>query len=263
MNVAAVLWQTALTSMAEVRTIYTLRTFAASVVLRLGAMVVFFWMLASSLGSATYAGYVLLGNGVAVIAVETSQVTMTATLEQSRGTLPHIVASRARVGVVFLARGLHWVVTGLAASVLVLLLTMPLRGAEWTPVQIVAVLPLLVLVALSTYGFALVASAISVLYIKARGVVASVSFFVLATFTGVNVPVSTWPEWLQWGSAVLPMRWGLAAVRAAVDGRSIAHVVALALGEVAAGVGWLAFALVTMNRLTERGRITGMLDRTS
>ncbi|MCT1549641.1 ABC transporter permease [Brevibacterium casei] len=261
MNIPAVLVAAGRVSLSELRTIYTFTAFVAAVILRLGFLVVFFWLLARSIGGGEYAAHVLLGNGVALIAAETLQVSNTAVLEQTRGTIPHMVASRVRVGTVFLTRGLHWALTGLVAALIVLLGSTLLDDANWTPLDVLAFSPILILITISTYVFGVTSGAISVLYIKSRGIVSSTAFFALVAFTGVNVAVEQWPQWVENVAAVLPLRWGLAAVRGVVNEVPADVIAGYVVREAVVAGLWIAVAIIVMNVLTERGRHLGTLDR--
>ncbi|MFI9634903.1 ABC transporter permease [Nocardia sp. NPDC051929] len=244
----------------ELRTIYTVPAFISTVILRVVFMAIFFGMTAKWLGGGDFAEYVLLGNCVAVIVVETMQATSTAVLEQTRGTLPYLLASKSRVGIVFLTRGFHWLVTGVATSVSLLLLVALHGDAQWSVADAAKMIPILLLVSLSSYFLGVVMGSISIQFVKARGIIASTSFFALAAFTGVNVPVETWPAPVQILGDLLPLRWGLAAVRSVSDSAPVGDVLQFSLYEALVAAGWATAAFLCMNGLVERARKNGTLD---
>ena len=77
---------------------------------------------------------------------------------------------------------------------------------------------------------------------------------------GVNVPLSYYPEWLEWFSRVLPVTNGLLAIRGVLDGADAATILGDAALEAAVAVGWMTIALASFNQLASRGRRDGSLD---
>jgi ABC-2 type transport system permease protein len=105
---------------AELPTTYTMRSWTAGWVIRLGFQALFFALLGRLTGEAGRLDYMLVGNCVAVVAMEAMFVSATAVTERFQGTLPLLVASPSNMGLVYLGRGLHWPTSGLASSFAVL-----------------------------------------------------------------------------------------------------------------------------------------------
>ncbi|MDP8911890.1 MAG: ABC transporter permease, partial [Actinomycetota bacterium] len=77
---------------------------------------------------------------------------------------------------------------------------------------------------------------------------------------GVNVPLGFYPEAVQWLANVLPLTHGLAAIRDLLAGEPLAVLLPNVGLEIAVGLGWLALALVSFNRLAEGGRRDGSIE---
>ena len=73
---------------------------------------------------------------------------------------------------------------------------------------------------------------------------------------GANVPVSYYPEWLEWLSRTLPVTNGLLAIRGVFDGAATGTILGDAALEAAVATGWMAAALASFNQLGSRGRRT-------
>jgi len=67
----------------------------------------------------------------------------------------------------------------------------------------------------------------------------------LLIFSGANIVLETFPNWMQIISQMLPLTRGIASARLLISGSSLAEVTPLVLGELGIGIiyGWLGFYL--------------------
>ena len=80
------------------------------------------------------------------------------------------------------------------------------------------------------------------------------------TACGVNVPLSYYPRALEWIAHFLPLTNGLLAIRGIFDGAGSGAILGHVALEAAVGLGWMALAMLSFDRLASRGRLDGSLD---
>ncbi|MFI1885945.1 ABC transporter permease [Streptomyces jumonjinensis] len=248
---------------AEFKNVYTWKTWLAGWMLRLASQVVFFGLVGKMAGDQVTSEYILLGNVVTVIAIEATLVVTTASLERYQGTYPMLVASPTNMGLVYLGRGLHWVLAGLGSSVLVFTLVWVLFQPDWHWRAAVFSLPCLALIGISSYAYGTFLAAWSLRHYKFGWLYLNFGFMVLMAFCGANVPRSFWPAPIEWSTQVLPLSHGLTAMRTlAADGPLSDVAVQLGL-EVCVAALWTALTLLFFERIASKGRRDGSLNFTS
>lgn len=133
-------------------------------------------------------------------------------------------------------------------------------GVDVPVARVLLILPLLLLVTLTTYAFGLFLGSLVLRVMMARNLVANLGHSTLMALAGVNVPVTFFPEPLQVVATLLPLTHGLQAVRAVLDGASLIAVGGDVVAETAVGVGWLGLALASFRWLAEGGRKDGTIE---
>ncbi|MFB8237943.1 ABC transporter permease [Kitasatospora purpeofusca] len=263
MNLHRVIANAAVVGFAELRTMYRLRTWLFGWVLRLASQVVFFALIGELAGSRATTDYILLGNVVSVIALESTLVITSAALERYQGTYAMLIASPTGMGQVYLGRGLHWIVAGLGSSSVVLVLVGVIFRPDWAWPATLLVPFCLILVGISSYLYGTVLASGALRYFKYRWLFLNLGYLVLMTFGGVNVPVDFWPAPIEWAAQLLPLTHGLAAVRTLTGGGSLATAGGQALLELLVAVVWGSLSMLSFERLASRGRRDGSLNYTS
>jgi ABC-2 type transport system permease protein len=148
-----VLSQSARLGIDDLRSVYTWRSWLAGWLLRMLAQVAFFGSIGLLIGSRVEIGYLLVGNAVVLVCLESTIVVISVSVERFQGTLPLFAASPASPMLIYLGRGLHWMATGLATSTVTLTLLPPLFGLPFSPARVAACLPVLVVIAVSSYCY--------------------------------------------------------------------------------------------------------------
>jgi ABC-2 type transport system permease protein len=140
----------------------------------------------------------------------------------------------------------------------------PVFGVTWTLTTALAALGALVVVALTTYCFALVLAALVLAAMDLRNVVSGIAATTTMLISGVMVPITFWPGWVQAVAQALPLTHSLAAIRtladpppAGVDAGGVLLHLLLAVG---VGGVWLLLAAVLLERLAEVGRRSGTIE---
>ncbi|HVM17619.1 MAG TPA: ABC transporter permease [Gaiellaceae bacterium] len=248
------------TGFEQYRVMFTWRSWLAGWYLRVLAQVTFFALIGELLGSRERTHFLLVGAAVFLAAMGTFTAIASSAWERWAGTLPLLVASPTSPVLVFSTRSLYFVVDATLTSLGAFFVAAPLFGVPLPWPRVLLVVPLVLLVALSTYASAVALGGISARWPSTRNLVSNVSSTTLLTICGVVVPVAFYPAPVQWLAQALPLTHGLAAVRAVLAGEPLAAMLPDVALAVAAGLGWLAVALLTFDRLAASGRRDGSIE---
>lgn len=255
-----VLRYAAASGFADFAVIYTWRTWTVGWLSRVLSQVAFYGLIGRLLGSPEQGRFLLVGNAVMIAAVESLFIVASTTWERRSGTLPLLVAAPSDPAVVFAGRSVQWLVSGLATSLISLVLLGAVFGVPLSPARVAGEVPLVMLVSLATYCFGLTLAGLVLRAMELRNVVSNVTGLVMMSVCGVQVPTTFWPSWVQHVASVLPVTHGLAAVRGLLAGAGAGAVLRQAALEAAVGAGWLVVAVLTFRRLAERGRHDGSIE---
>lgn len=255
-----VLLRSARAGLADYALLYTFRSWTLGWLGRVLFQVAFFAMVGRLLASAEAGHFLLVGNAVMVTAIESLYVVNSTTWERRAGTLPLLVAAPTGTLVVFAGRSLVWVASGTTTSLISLFALGALFGVPMAMPGSLAVIPLVALISVTTYCFALTLGGLVLRAMELRNVVGNVTHLTMMAICGVQVPVSFWPQGIEFVAAVLPLTHGLQAIRTAFAGGPAVAVLTQAAWELLVGAGWLALAALVFNRLAEHGRRDGTIE---
>ena len=246
--------------MRDYAVIYTWKSWLAGWYLRIVAQVAFFALIGDLLDSQAQQEFLLIGNAIVVAASEGIWALNVALWERQAGTLPLLLASPTTPVLVFASRGSYMVADGLAASLGALFLVGPLFGISFPWPEVLLVVPLTLLVGLSSYFVGTFLAGLIIRWREGNIVVANVGIVVVMTLCGVNVPLSFYPEPVEWVSQAMPLTHGLLAIRGVLDGAGAGLVLREAVLEGVVALGWLALCVATFGRFVARGRVDGSLE---
>ena len=249
-----------LTGLRDYAWIYTWKSWLAGWYVRIVAQVAFFALIGDLLRSEERTEFLLVGNAIVVAASEGIWALNIALWERQAGTLPLLLASPTSPVLVFTSRGSYMVADGLAASLGALFLVGPLFGIAFPWPEVLLVVPLTLLVGATAYCLGTFLAGVIIRWREGNVVVANVGIAAAMTLCGVNVPLSFYPEPLEWASRFVPLTHGLVAIRGVINGESTALIVREAGLELLVGAGWLALAVVTFSRFLDHGRRDGSLE---
>jgi ABC-2 type transport system permease protein len=255
-----VLRVTAIAAFSEYTVIYTWRSWIFAWLSRLLVQVAFFGLIGRLLGSQERTDYLVLGNAVAIVAIEAVAVILVLSGERRSGTLPLMTAAPAGHLTVYLGRGVHFVASGVVSSCVAVFMLAALFDVT-LPWPRAALIPLIILViGVSAYGFGVLLGAAVLRFPAMQWAATNVSFAVIVAFAGVNVPVDFWPPVVAAAAMVLPVTHGLLAIRTLIAEGDAAAVLAEVMLEVVVAAGWFLLAGVLFHRMVRRGRSDGSLD---
>jgi ABC-2 type transport system permease protein len=249
---------------ADMWVIFSPLTWSLGWVSRVLVQVVFFALIGLLLDSDDAVRYLFIGNAVMITAMEATMSVTTTTWERRQGTMPLLVAAPTRLWPVFVGRGVQWLPTGVITASVALFGLGPAFGVEWTLARALTVFGCLIAVAVATYCFALLLSAIVLTVMDLHNIVSNLAQAITMLIAGVMVPVTFWPGWVQGAAQALPLTHGLAAIRTVVDASTVASIA----GDVTAGlvftigVGacWLLSAALLLEYLAAAGRRSGSIE---
>lgn len=246
--------------LADYRAIFTWRSWLAGWMVRVVAQVAFFAVIGERLGDERKTFYLLVGNAILVAALTGVFSLNMTTAERWAGTLPLLVASPSSPVIVFSARGSYLAVDGALSALAALFIAGPLFGMDLPWPGVLAVVPLTAAVAFASYCFGTFLAGIVFRFRSINSLVVLTTHVSLMAACGVNVPLSYYPEALEWLSRILPVTNGLLGVRGVFEGADAATIVGDGLLELAVATGWMTLALASFNQLASRGRRDGSLD---
>jgi ABC-2 type transport system permease protein len=85
-------------------------------------------------------------------------------------------------------------------------------------------------------------------------------YFLLLVFAGVNIPVSSLPQWMQLLSYALPMTRGIAAAREIIAGETLKSVAPLLNGELLIGLIYILCGYLLFRWFEFQARRRGTLE---
>ncbi|MEU4565048.1 ABC transporter permease [Micromonospora sp. NPDC023956] len=251
-----------LTALADLRAIYTWRSWTFIWLVRILCQVSLFALLGRLLGAPDKVSYLIVGNSVFMVANTALQVVNSTAWERLLGTLPLLVASPTGPFTVFTGRSVLWLLDGIGVGTVSLLLLPPLFGVPLPMPTALLAVPLVVLAGVSTYCFGLLLGALALRTVSLRALIASLGGLCLMVFTGVQVPTTFWPAPVSWLAEALPLTHGLAAVRELLAQGPTAGVARLAVTEAVIAAGWLLVAALAFRRYDRSGRREASVDFT-
>ena len=246
--------------LADYRAIWTWKSWLFGWFVRVIAQVSFFALIGIRLGNDRSAYFLLVGNALAVAAQTGIFSLNMTTTERWAGTLPLLVASPSSPIVVFSSRGAYLAVDGSLSALGALFVAGPAFGMPLPWPRVLAVIPLTAIVALASYCFGTFLAGIVFHHRSINSLTVMTGYIGLMTVCGVNVPLSYYPSALEWIARALPLTNGLLAIRGVFAGDAALSILGHAGLEAVVGVGWMAVALATFNRLASQGRLDGSLD---
>lgn len=235
-------------AVADFKTFYTWRTWLGAWLVRIVCQVAFYSMIGTMVGDSDYVVYLIIGAAMMACVAEALMTSASSTWDHTAGTLPLLVGSPVEPGFFYFGRSLMWPVSATATTSVAILALSLFFDLAWTPGQVVFLLLLVLLTALSTYCLALVVGSFSMLHPGARNVISAVITVLVSCFCGMVVPVEFWPTAIQWAAQVVPVTHGLDAVRGLQDGASASQIAMDALWTALVGVAWFLLSLLLFRR---------------
>jgi ABC-2 type transport system permease protein len=259
-NNVRVLRSGAVIAAADMRAIYTWKTWAFAWLSRILCQVSFFAFIGRLLHSQEETRYLLIGNSVDIVSMVAIFACVSAAWERQSGTLPLLIASPSSLFTIFVGRCANWLVDGIACATVSLFLLGPIFNVPMPWPRLMLAIPIIACIGVSTYFLGLALAAIVLRRIELRNLVAGLAYLSLMIVCGVEIPVAFLPKPVQYLANILPLSHGLAAIRYLLQGAAAGQVFDQGVMELGVGLGWLAVAFFVFRQLAERGRRDGSIE---
>jgi ABC-2 type transport system permease protein len=259
-EIARVVRYAALNGWQEYYDTFRLRTWIGGWYVRVVAQVSFFALIGRLLGSPEKTQYLLVGNAILLTTIVTLFAIPSTAWERWAGTLPLLVASPTSAVVVFTGRSLAVLFDALVSSLAAFFVAAPLFGVPLPWPRVLLLVPLVLVVGVSSYGLAIFLGGWVVRAPMMRNVASNVTHTTLLAIAGVSVPLSFYPETVQWVAHTLPLTHGLQAIRDLLRGEPLATLLPNVGLELLVGAVWFALAVATFQRFAEHGRRDGSIE---
>jgi ABC-2 type transport system permease protein len=240
--------------------IYTLKSWVLGWLVRVLSQITFFALIGRLLDSDAQTHFLLIGNAIVIAAMGGIFALFMTTAERANGTLSLLVASPSSPAIVFASRGVYVTADAAFSALLGLFIVGPVFDLALPWPEVLLVVPLTVLVGFSAYAFSTFLAGVVLRHRESNGLVVNATIVSLMTLCGINVPISFFPEPLEWVASVLPVTNGLEAIRDVLNGEDAQTILANAAAEAAVLLGWLTLALATFGRFVGHGRRDGTLE---
>lgn len=257
---ARVLGASAANASADFKAMYTPLTWLFGWSSRVLFQMVFFALIGTLLGSVERQADLLVGAGIMAMVSEVMLVCASTSWERYAGTLPLLVVSPGNFFFVFVGRSLQWVVSGLITSLAALFALGLVMGLTWTPWTAALTAATMTIGCVSTYCFGLAVAAVVLNFTHLRNVIGAVATLGTTVISGALVPVSYWPEPVQWIAATLPVTHIVEPVRVLSSGLLSPGLLTDWLVTAGVGACWMAVASVLVKVVVEVGRRNGTLE---
>jgi ABC-2 type transport system permease protein len=233
----------AMVSRADLRVVYTWKTWTFGWLVRIVCQVVFYALIGRLLGSDDDVARLFTGAAVMAAVTEVMLVCASTTWERMEGTLPMLVTAPGGLAATLAGRSVLWLPSGLATSLVCLFVVGPFFHVRPALPDALAMAALLVVGTLGTYAVGLVLAGLVLWVPDLRNLASTVAVGLMTACCGAVVPLTYWPGWVQGAVQVLPITHALVGIHAAREGTLTAAGFLDQLG-LAAGTGvlWLALS---------------------
>ena len=224
------------------------------------AQAVFFSLVARLFESPDQERFLLIGNAVAVGAMNVAWTIQSTTWDRWIGTYPLLVIAPSSLAPAVMGRTSIWLPAGVATSLLTLLIMGIAFDLALPWPNTIGVVPLVILTAFSTYCFSLFLGSLAIRTPRARNFIHAVLAIGSRAFCGVSVPIYFWPDAVQIVVQCFPITHGLQAIRLLLDEAPLSQVLIAASLEAVVALGWIALAILAMDRMANAGRADGSIE---
>jgi ABC-2 type transport system permease protein len=176
------------------------------------------------------------------------------------GTYPLLIAAPSSLVPIMLGRTLVWLVNGIATAFVTLLVLVPIFNLPVTPDRLAWLLPALVLLCASSYGFAFCLGSLVNWIPRSRNVLQNLVVILMTAICGVVVPTTFWPPLVQAVAQTLPVTHGLQSIRLMMADSAVGEFAPGFVLESLVGLAWFAVGVLTLDHTVLAARRTGAIE---
>ena len=235
-------------------------TYLATKVITPLFQILFFTLLGMYATGPENAHFYVIGNAVQVAALSgIFGVTLSIGGDRWEGTLAYLFGTPANRLTLFVGRAFMHVIDGMFGVVIGLTWGTLLLSLDLSNTDPVALALTIFITTLSTSGMGLLLGCMSLITRNVMFINNTV-YFLLLVFAGVNIPISSLPQWMQPLSYALPMTRGIAAAREIIAGESLKTVAPLLRGEFLIGLIYILTGYVLFRWFEFQAKRRGTLE---
>jgi ABC-2 type transport system permease protein len=235
-------------------------TFIASMVFFPLGQIMFFTLLGIFATGAQNASYFLIGNAMQITASSgIFGVTMAIGGERWAGTLMYLFGAPANRLAVFAGRAAIHVLNGFFEVLMGLTWGWLLGWVDFSRTDPFALGVTILVATFSTAALGLLLGCLSLITLNMM-FINNLVYFLLLLFSGANVPVTSFPLWMQYISWSLPLTRGIAAARLVIGGAHLPDVAGLVLGELIVGLVYLVAGYTLFRVFESEAKRRGTLE---
>src|SRR5580658_6475449 len=202
-------------------------------IIPLTQMVFFAFVVQLGNGGASEIAFTAVGNAVATVTYSSVfSVCQTTDSEKQQGTMEHLLVSPANRLALYLGRGVVPILISIATASVALTYAVVIFHVPFDPAGLPFLAISILLTAFSMVGFGLMLGGVA-LYLRTSIILGNIFLFVGLLLSGANFPLDQLPLPAQWVGDLLPLTWGIAAIRDAMVGKGL-------------GTLWVPWAFVTV-----------------
>lgn len=205
--------------------------------------------------------FVVIGNAVATTTYATVfSICGTTDSEKSGGTIEHLLVTPANRLALYVGRGLVPMAVALATVGVSMFYAVYVFGVTIPASSVVTSVLSLVITVVSMVGFGLLLAGVA-FWLRSSNVLANIFLFIGFVLAGANFPLSYLPLPLQWVGELLPLTWGIDALRESIAGDPLGTI-AVAWG-ITALIGVVAYvaAMALWEVFERQAQRTGSIIR--
>jgi ABC-2 type transport system permease protein len=133
-------------------------------------------------------------------------------------------------------------------------------GLALTPFSLLGALVVLMIIELSSYALGVFVGSVILRFPGFGNLTATRLGFVLFAISGVNIPLSALPDWVQTIALGAPLAHGLLALREVLGAADPSVFVPLLAAEIGIGATYFGLAMLSFALFLHRARLHGTLD---
>lgn len=204
--------------------------------------------------------FVVIGNVIQSIASTTlySVSDMPGT-EKHTGMLGPLMQTPSSLFLIFLGMSFLNILSGFISSVLSLCYAQFIFGIDLSAANMLSVAAILVITVFSLTGFGMMIGSIG-LRLRTSSIIANLVSYLGLLLCGVTFPLSYLPEWCQAVANILPLTYGVSAMRMAADGADIVSVSGDILTMIILGIIYFAISVFLFGLFEKKARALGTYD---
>jgi ABC-2 type transport system permease protein len=164
--------------------------------------------------------FVVIGNAVATMTYATVfAICGTTDSEKNAGTMEHLLVSPANRIALYVGRGVIPLAIAMCTVTVSMVYAVYVFHAPFPGTAVLPATISLVLTVAAMVGFGLLLAGIA-LWLRSSNQLANIFLFIGFVLAGANFPLTYLPVGLQWAGELLPLTWGISALRASISGAS-------------------------------------------